>query len=204
MNNRRINEIILNIFGWFLILVSFLAYYNALIDFKTPSRLLWFSYFAFLIIGIGILTKKTYIIGSQLNIVFIPYILWNIDFFYRLFTSMSLFGITDYFFEPGTTFISRIVTIQHAFIIPIALYAIYIYKFKRKGFWKLSLIQVFAIFILTRILSNPVDNVNCAFTNCIPISIDIGIYPFVWLFVYLLMIFITHFILTRFRIFVRG
>ena len=85
------------VLGVIYISLGILAFYNA-IKYTEIAGVLWFSYVAFFLIGIGLLTRNSYLIASQLNIILIPYIIWNIDFFYILLTGNSLWGITNYFF----------------------------------------------------------------------------------------------------------
>ena len=96
MKKDYVQRIIL-VFGVLFFAIGILSYYNG---FQTSgfAGIFWFSYTALVLIGIGILTKNPYLIGSQLNIILIPYIVWNIDFFYVLLTNESLLGITNYFF----------------------------------------------------------------------------------------------------------
>lgn len=192
-------NIFLNLFGFFYVIIAVLAYYNS-IKYFGPESILWFSYFAFLFVGVGILTRNSYLIGSQINIFFIPYTVWTIDFMYHLLTSNSLWGITDYVFliRPSITYL---VTIQHLFLIPIALISVYFIKFKRKDFWKFSLIQVTIIFFLTRILSEPVKNINCVFKNCLPFQFGSILYVLMWFVAFIFMILAINFSLTRIKLF---
>src|SRR3989344_9685731 len=126
--------------GFFLVFLGILAFYNGF-NSVGLSGILWFSYTALFLIGIGILTRNSYLIASQLNIILIPYIFWNIDFFYVLLTGNTLWGVTNYFFTSRPT-IAQMITLQHLITIPVSLLAIYFIKLKRKDFWKLSAIQV--------------------------------------------------------------
>lgn len=195
----KLKNSFLNFFGVFYIAISFLAFYNAL-KYFSPEAVLWISYFTFLILGIGMLFRNPYLIGSQINIIFFPYIVWSIDFIYNLITSRSLWGTTDYVFQP-IPYTALIVTIQHIVILPIAFIALYFIKFKRKDFWKISFLEISLIFLLTRIFSNPSKNINCIFKNCLPFEINLNYYPFIWFGFYILMIFIVNFILIRIKLF---
>ena len=182
--------------GILFVFLGLLAYYNGL-KISGFAGILWFSYTALLLIGIGILTKNPYLIASQVNIVFIPYLFWNVDFFYVLFTGNSLFGITDYFFQ-SRPLLSQIITLQHVFIIPISFLALYLMELKRKDFWKLSVIEVAVFFFIIKILK-PTENINCIFENCLPFEIQIIPYEITWFAAYLLMISITTGIIIYFK-----
>lgn len=180
--------------GIIFIALGIIAFYRGFIS-SGIAGIFWFSYTALFLIGIGMAAKKPYIIASQINIIFIPYLIWNIDFFYVLITGNSLLGITDYFFN-ARPILSQIITLQHIFIIPVALLSIYIYKMKRKDFWKLSVIQIIIFFVAVRSL-NPDENINCIFENCLPFAVNTLPYPVIWFSVYLTMIAITNFLLIK-------
>ena len=185
--------------GILYVILGILAFYNA-IKYTETAGIFWFSYVAFFLIGFGILTRNSYLIASQLTIIFIPYIFWNIDFFYVLFTGNSLWGITNYFFLQRPL-VAQIITSQHIFTIPISLLAIYLIKLKRKDFWKFSLAQVAVFFFVIKLFSSPQENVNCVFANCLPFQIIPGPYPLTWFLAYIAMIALTTLFLTRIRIF---
>ena len=199
MNKDHIQKI-LSLVGILFLTLGVLAYYRG-IQVSGLAGVLWFSYTALLLIGIGILTKNSYLIGSQINIIFIPYILWNIDFFYILITSESLWGITNYFFT-SRPILSQIITLQHLFIIPVSLISLYFIKLKRNDFWKLSLVQVAIFFFIIRII-NPTENINCVLENCLPFQITLIPYPLVWFLTYIAMIFLTSLLLVKSKIFIK-
>jgi hypothetical protein len=196
---EKIKNLILTILGTLYIILGIIAYYNG-IKLSGISGILWFSYTTLFLIGLGILIRNSYLIASQLTIIFIPYIIWSIDFLYSLIFSTSFLGITDYVFQ-ARPLIYQLITIQHLFIIPISLFSIYLIKLKSKDFWKISLAQITIFFLIVRILNNQQENVNCVFYNCLPFEISSAFYPFAWFFAYGLMIFLTSAFLNNTKIF---
>ena len=91
-------EVIIKILGVFLIIFGLLAMIQA-ISKGEPILIFWICYIGMIIIGIGCLLNKSYLISSQLNIITIPLILWDIDFFSFLMSKSTLFGLADYFFK---------------------------------------------------------------------------------------------------------
>ena len=189
----------LRVLGVIYIALGIVAFYNA-IRYTETAGVLWFSYIAFFLIGIGLLTRNSYLIASQFNIIFIPYLFWNIDFFHFLFTHTTLWGITDYFFASRPT-LAQLISLQHLFTIPVSLLAIYFIKLKRKDFWKFSAVQVTVFFFLVRFFSSPERNINCAFTNCIPFQIVPGSYILSWFVSYAIMITVATLLLTKVKAF---
>jgi len=187
------------VIGVFYFLLGLIAFYNA-VKYTETAGILWFSYVSFFLIGIGILTRNSYLIGSQLNIIIIPYIVWNIDFIYVLFTGNSLWGITNYFFTQRPL-IAQVVTAQHIFTIPISLLTIYLIKLKRKDFWKFSFAQITILFFIIRVIGSQEENVNCVFSNCLPFYMPLAIYSVFWFVFYGIMIFLTTLFLTKIKMF---
>jgi len=198
MKERGKNRILF-LFGIILFSIGLIALIRALL-YVSFSEVLWFSYIALLLIGIGILIRNAELVASQVNIIFIPYIIWNIDFFYQLITGISLWGITDYFFT-GRALIAQIITLQHVFIIPVAFFALYLIKLKRKDFFLISIIQIVLFYIVIRFLGDSESNVNCVFSNCLPFSIPALPYIFLWFTAYFVMIGATSYALVRIRAF---
>lgn len=193
MEKKRFHNA-LQIAGTIFIILGIIAYYNGL-KHSGITGVLWFSYTALFLIGIGIVRKNPSLIASQVNIILIPYIFWNIDFFYVLITSESLFGITNYFFQQRPL-LSQIITLQHLFIIPISFFALYKYKLKDKGFWKISLLEIVVLFFLIRILEAS-ENINCVFESCIPLQISIIPYPVAWFLFCTTFILLTNYFLSK-------
>ena len=167
------------------------------------SHILWYSYIAMFIIGLGLLRKDSFVLSSQLSILLVPYLIWNIDFFYRLIISKPLFGITDYFFIQGPL-IGKIVTFQHIFTIPILLYALYTIKVYRKDTWKLSFVIVTLLYIVTRTFTPSELNINCTFESCLPLINAGNLYPLVWFGTLFSTIAITHYLILKLPFFKKS
>jgi len=188
-------KIILILIGIFLIAYGFLAMGFSIYR-GTPDLIFWGCYIALLIIGIGAIKKSGYLIASQISIVAIYLIIWNIDFLYKLTTGTTLWGITDYFFTERLI-IAQIITIQHLFILPLSLYAIYLTGLKSKDYWKVSFIETIVILLLTVWLTNPEYNVNCVFRSCFPLLEGIPLYFLSWMALSIIMIGINNWIINK-------
>ncbi len=165
-----------------------------------PGWILWFCYWAMVIIGFGILTKNGYLILSQINIVAIPLLLWDIDFIHYLITGRSLWGIVDYFFGEMLK-IARFISFEHLFLLPLSLFALYLIRVAKKGAWKLSLAQLVLFFILSRLFTNPEHNVNCVFVSCYPFFPTDTWHPLRWFLVYGAMVMVTYWLINKIPIF---
>lgn len=180
----KVEDILLNALGIFILIYGILAVANS-VRLSNFLEILWICYFCLILIGLGVLLRSSLLIASQVNLLLIPDLFWNVDFFYRFFSGESFLGITDYlfdFFSQGK-FFSAIISLQHIFIIPVIFYVLYILRVPRKGSLKLSFFQITLVFIVTRIFSFTGSNINCAFRPCVDISVSIP-YIILWFLTY--------------------
>ncbi len=189
-------EAALNLIGLVFLLWGAGAILNTLFNIEQGlAPILWFSYIGLILLAIGVFRRDSYLIAAQLCILAIPYLFWNLDFFYYIFRGMSLFGIVDYFFASGSL-IGKIISSQHLFNLPLSLIAIYLIGLKRKDFWKLAFFEVFVLFFITLLFTTYEQNVNCVYHNCA--RFDFGFYyPLQWFLAYFLMILASNFIILR-------
>lgn len=193
---------ILRVLGLFLFFVSLVSILNSF-RYASYSSLLWFSNLAVLLIGAGLLFRSSFLIASQVSIIFIPHLIWIVDLIYRIVFSRSLWGYTDYLFL-STDMLANFVSFSHIFIIPIWFYALFVLKIKKNNFWIISLVQIVLVYFLTRLFTNPDNNLNCVFENCFSLFPTLfNSYTFTWFFACGLMIGIVNYLLIKVPIF-RG
>jgi len=188
-------DLILRTIGIFFIAFGLFAITAGLI-LGRPDLVFWFCYLALILIGIGCLTKNDTLIASQINLTAGFLIFWIIDFFYILITNQPLWGITNYFFQESLL-IPKIVTLEHFFLLPLSLIALYLVKLKSKHFWKISIFQAALVFIILRTLNISKFNVNCAFSSCVSFIPNQPSVILNWFITVFAMIFITNFILIK-------
>lgn len=197
MNKKAITNIkTINFIGSLLFIWGIAAVIDNIFKANTGiAPVLWMSYICLIILGIGILRKNSALIASQVVIIFIPYIFWNLDFFHQLITKQSLFGITDYFFRPGELS-GKIIALQHIFNLPLSIYAMNLIGLKKSKFYIISFIQVTVVFILSRLVTNYDQNVNCVYRNCARFTFGI---PYIaeWFIAQFLMISLTSWFLVK-------
>jgi len=193
---KRNKIIILNLLGSYFLLLGITAIIRSIYR-QTPSQILYACYIGTILIGIGILTKRSFIILSQVYILTIPLLIWDIDFIHWLIFNRPLWGITDYFFFDFSAILDKFVTLQHLYTIPISIYAVKLIGIKRKDAWKWSFIQIVAIFIAVITFSPQELNVNCIFYSCININYGLP-YNLVWFLISFSMISITALFLNYF------
>ena len=195
--NKLVKNSILNTIGVVYVLLGFSAV-SFSIYFHVPEQIFWFCYFSLFLIGIGILMRNSLLVASQLNIAAIPLIFWTADFFYYLAFQKELFGFSTYFFIYERPSILQLVTLQHIFTLPIALYSLYLMKLDGKGSWKISAIQGTIIFFVVKMLVPSEEiNMNCVVKSCFDYPTFWIPYPILWFLAFFLMIGITSFVINR-------
>lgn len=192
MINRRIVYLI----GAVLLAFGIAAVVNTIVYVNEGlAPILWFSYIGLIVLAIGCFRRSGELIASQLCILTIPYIIWNIDFFVYLFNGASVWGTADYIFADGAL-IGKIISLQHIFNIPLSLFVLYLVDLKRRDFWKISFIEIIILFFVSRLFTSYNQNVNCVYHNCA--SFDFGIwYPLQWFLAYAIMISLTSWVLIK-------
>lgn len=187
---RSKNEILLDLIGVLFLVWGLLSIYNSLFIFNNPSQIIWFCYIGLNLIGLGILTRNTVLILSQFYILFLPLIIWSLDFIYRLISNKPLFGITDYLFANQTVNLGTLLSLQHLFTIPLIVYVLHLMIIKKNGALTISFIQITLIYIIGVLFSVRGKNVNCIFEPCFVLPFNIGdYYIFLWFSSYVLMIY---------------
>ncbi|MEK6836726.1 MAG: hypothetical protein AABX94_03605, partial [Nanoarchaeota archaeon] len=154
------SRVIINIIGIIFLVFGIAAIINTILNIeKGFAPILWLSYVCLILLAIGILKKDSSLIASQIAIIGIPYIIWNIDFFYNLISGNSLLGITDYLFKSNNI-IDKIISLQHIFNLPLSLIALHLIKLKRTDFWIIGTIQITIVFLISRLTTTYKENVN--------------------------------------------
>lgn len=167
------------------------------------DQIFWSCYIGLLLIGVGILSLNSRLIGSQLSILAIPLILWNIDFISYLIFRDTLFGVTDYLFLSQRLLVSNIISLQHLFTLPLALYTMYLIGVKRTDFWKISVMQMTFLYFIVFLNTNPEQNISCVFSPCL--NIELGLpYTLTWFLVSFAIIFLTNFLLAEIPFIKKG
>ena len=187
---------IINSIGIIFLIFGISAIINTILNIeKGFAPILWLSYICLILLAIGVLRKDSSLIASQITIIGIPYLLWNIDFFYQLITKSSLLGITDYLFK-SVPITDKIISLQHIFNLPLSLIALHLIKLKRTDFWIISAMQITIAFIISRLTTTYKENVNCVYHNCANFSFGLP-YPLEWFMAYIITISLTSWILIK-------
>ena len=104
--------------------------------------------------------------------------------------------VTDYWFLAGPI-LPKLISLQHIITIPLSLYILYLLKPNIKNTWKYTILELLIIFILTILLTNPQENINCVFESCVSfITITKG-YFLAWFTLTFIMAYTTNYLLMK-------
>lgn len=187
---RRVQgTLIFTVLGSLYLLLSVLAIFNAFY-YGRPHDVFWSCYLGMFLIGVGLLAHERTLVQSQLYILFIPDLIWSLDFMTHLISGTSVFGLVDYFFNPGPIS-ARLVSLQHLTTVPLGVYFFYKWGITRAPVWVLSWFQLLLLYVFIRFLTPASVNVNCAYRLC-GAAMSTSLYPLWWIVGTLGMVYVTH------------
>lgn len=189
-------NLLLNSMGFLFLFLGIIAIINS-IYIKEPLHVFWMCYISLVLIGAGILLRNVYLVLSQIYILAIPILLWDIDFIHWLIFQQPLWGITDYFFLNMNFTLGKIISLQHLFTLPLAIFAVKKIGAKKTDAWKLSFLQILIVFALTIIFTPEESNINCIFNPCMNIPLNLP-YEIAWFALFFGAILITKFSIDKF------
>lgn len=124
-----------------------------------PANFLWFSDIALLVLVPALWLESPLLISMMALAVMLPELAWNIDYFFRLATGISLIGLTDYMFDTGIRRFIRALSLFHVALPLLLLWVLHQLGYDRRAlFWQTLLAAV--VLPLSYFFSNPRDNVN--------------------------------------------
>jgi hypothetical protein len=81
-----------------------------------PANFLWFSDIALLMLVPALWLESPLLISMMALAVVLPELVWNIDYFARLATGVSLIGLTNYMFDARIPLYIRGLSLFHVFL----------------------------------------------------------------------------------------
>jgi hypothetical protein len=161
MHNKNI---LLNLIGWFLVL---LGIFNAYIHITTDNGLflLWYCNHISILGGILILLRKRSWLNAVINVGLIPVLFWIADYFSNSMFNYNLFGFVGYVFAEKNPFLFFLY-LQHIYVIPLMIFALYLLGGAMKNAWKNSTIYGVFLFGIGWFF-DPAYNMNCSRKLCV-------------------------------------
>jgi hypothetical protein len=120
---------------------------------------LWFSDIALFATAAALWFESPLLASMMALAVVLPELAWNIDFFVRLTTGVSLIGLTNYMFDASIPLFIRALSLFHV-VLPVLL----IWMLHRLGYdpraWFWQTLVAAVVLPLSYVFSNPRENVN--------------------------------------------
>jgi hypothetical protein len=124
-----------------------------------PVNFLWFSDIALLLLAPALWLESPLLVSMMALAVLLPELAWNVDYFFRLATGVSLIGLSSYMFDPTIPRFTRALSLFH---VPLPL--LLLWMLSRLGYDRRALLWqtllALAVLPLSYFLSNPRENVN--------------------------------------------
>jgi hypothetical protein len=124
-----------------------------------PANFLWFSDIALLALVPALWLESPLLVSMMALAVLVPELAWNIDYFCRLATGVSLIGLANYMFDASIPRFTRGLSLFHAALPLLLVWMLHRLGYDRRAlFWQTIVAGV--VFPLSYLFSNPRDNVN--------------------------------------------
>lgn len=124
-----------------------------------PTNFLWFSDIALLVLVPALWFESPLLISMMALAVMLPELAWNIDYFFRLATGMSLIGLADYMFDADIPRLIRALSLFHVALPLLLIWMLHRLGYDRRALLWQTLVTA-AVLPLSYVFSNPRDNVN--------------------------------------------
>jgi len=124
-----------------------------------PVNFLWFSDIALLATAPALWFESPLLTSMMALAVVLPELVWNIDFFVRLTTGVSLIGLTNYMFDASIPLFIRALSLFHVVLPVLLIWMLYRLGYDHRAwFWQTLVATV--VLPLSYVFSNARENVN--------------------------------------------
>ena len=124
-----------------------------------PANFLWFSDIA-LLVTVPALWLESPLLASMMALAAVlPELAWNIDFFVRWTTGVSLVGLSAYMFDPGIPLFLRALSLFHVGLPLLLIWMLYRLGYDNNAFLAQTLVAAIVL-PLSYLFSDPRQNVN--------------------------------------------
>lgn len=124
-----------------------------------PANFLWFSDIALLAMVPALWLESPLLVSMMALAVVLPELAWNVDYFYRLLTGVSLIGLTNYMFDTRIPLFIRALSLFHVGLPLLILWMLHRLGYDRRA-WLLQTLVAIVVLPLSYVFSNPSENVN--------------------------------------------
>lgn len=120
---------------------------------------LWFSDIALLLLAPALWFESPLLVSMMALAVLLPELAWNIDYFVRLATGVSMIGLTDYMFDASIPRFTRGLSLFHVALPLLILWMLDQLGYDHRALFWQTLVATLVL-PLSYFFSNPRENVN--------------------------------------------
>jgi len=124
-----------------------------------PANFLWFSDVALLSTVPALWLESPLLVSMMTLAVALPELAWNIDFFVRLTTGVSLLGLAAYMFDRRIPRFLRSLSLFHVGLPPLLIWLLYRLGYDKRAFIAQTVVAI-VILPLSYFFSDPRQNIN--------------------------------------------
>ena len=123
------------------------------------ANFLWFSDIALLALVPALWLESPLLISMMAIAVVLPELAWNVDYFFRLATGVSLIGLTNYMFDAEIPRFIRGLSLFHVALPLLLIWLLHRLGYDRRALFWQTIVAV-VVLPLSYFFSNPRENVN--------------------------------------------
>ena len=124
-----------------------------------PSNFLWFSDIA-LFVTVPALWLESGLLASMMTLsILVLDVVWNLDFFGKLLTGRSLFGLSKYMFTATVPLPVRLLSLFHIWFPPLLLWMVYRLGYDRRALLAQTVLG-WVVVLITYWVTDPSENIN--------------------------------------------
>lgn len=124
-----------------------------------PANFLWFSDIAMFLIVPALWFESKVLFSAMAVSVVLLELVWNVDFFVRLFTRRNLIGLSSYMFDPAISLSVRGLSLFHVWLPLLILFYVYRLGYDSRGL-ALQIPLSWIVLLASYVFGKPSDNVN--------------------------------------------
>jgi hypothetical protein len=129
-----------------------------------PANFLWACDIAVLVTLVALWRESRLLAGMMAVAVLLPELLWNLDFFLRLFTGRDVIGLdaTGYMFNPRYPLLVRWLSLFHVFLPPLLLWMVWRLGYPVRAGLGATLL-CWLVLPLSYLFTDPTRNINLVY-----------------------------------------
>lgn len=124
-----------------------------------PGNFLWFSDIALLTTALALWLESPLLASMMALAVFLPELVWNIDFFVRVIAGVSLTGLSAYMFNRKTSLLIRTLSLFHVALPALLIWMVFTLGYDGRALGAQTLVA-WIVLPFSYLLTDRSENVN--------------------------------------------